>query len=141
MHACSWTDSGIPNRLRMTEFTVQSSFKLTLPPHLIITASSVKLNEIIGQGNIRDTCMTNACTFFLLNLAVTSYHIMSMVSIQASLVLSTRLTLLRCMTNACMSFMFNLDVTSYHVMSIVSIQASLALSTRLTLLSIRMVKL
>ena len=36
----------------MTEFTVQSSFKLNLPPHLIITTSSVKLNEIIGQGII-----------------------------------------------------------------------------------------
>ena len=76
MHACSWTDSGIPNRLRMTEFTVQSSFKLTLPPHLIITASSIKLNEIIGQGNTHETCMS-----FLLNLDATSYHIMSMVSI------------------------------------------------------------
>ena len=44
------TVTGIPNRLMMTEFTVQSSFKLNLPPHLIITASSIKLNEIIGQG-------------------------------------------------------------------------------------------
>ena len=43
--------AGIPNCLVMTQFTVQSSFKLTLPPHLIITASSIKLNEIIGQGS------------------------------------------------------------------------------------------
>ena len=71
MHAYSSTDSGIPNPLKMTEFTVQSSFKLILPPHLIITASSVKLNEIIGQGNTHETCMTNAC-MSLLNLDVTS---------------------------------------------------------------------
>ena len=81
MHACSWTDSGIPNRLRMTEFTVQSSFKLTLPPHLIITASSIKLNEIIGQGNTHETCMTNVCISFMLNLDVTSYHVTSIVSV------------------------------------------------------------
>ena len=50
------TVAGIPNRLMMTDFTVQSSFKLNLPPHLIITAASIKLNEIIGQGIIAVPC-------------------------------------------------------------------------------------
>ena len=35
---------------RDTELSVQSSFKLDLPPHLIIPSSSLKLNETIGQG-------------------------------------------------------------------------------------------
>ena len=31
-------------------FSVQSSYKLNLPPHLIIPSSSIKLVESIGQG-------------------------------------------------------------------------------------------
>ena len=29
---------------------VESSFKLDLPPHLIVPSASIKLNETIGQG-------------------------------------------------------------------------------------------
>ena len=32
--------------------SVQSSYKLKLPPHLIITSSTLKLVETIGQGKI-----------------------------------------------------------------------------------------
>ena len=32
------------------KFSVESSFKLDLPPHLIISSASIKLNETIGQG-------------------------------------------------------------------------------------------
>ena len=35
----------------MKIFSVQSSFKLNLPKHLIIHASNIKLLETIGQGN------------------------------------------------------------------------------------------
>ena len=34
------------------EIFVKSSFELSLPPYLIIPSSSIKLNEIIGQGRI-----------------------------------------------------------------------------------------
>ena len=32
------------------KFSVQSSFKLSLPPNLIIHSSSIKMTETIGQG-------------------------------------------------------------------------------------------
>ena len=31
-------------------FTVQSSYKLKLPPHLIVHAANIKMTETIGQG-------------------------------------------------------------------------------------------
>ena len=34
-----------------SEISVRSSFQLDLPPHLIISSSSIQLNETIGQGN------------------------------------------------------------------------------------------
>ena len=33
-------------------FSVQTSYKLNLPPHLIIHSSSIKLVETIGQGKL-----------------------------------------------------------------------------------------
>ena len=56
LHACPVTGVPNPSQITTTEFSVQSSFKLNLPPHLIITASSVKLNEIIGQGIFYSLC-------------------------------------------------------------------------------------
>ena len=41
---------GNPNQIMTTKFSVQSSLKLNLPPHLIMAASTVQLKEIIGQG-------------------------------------------------------------------------------------------
>ena len=41
-------------------FTVQSSFKLKLPPHLIIPAAYIKLVEPIGQGEFYTVCDLNA---------------------------------------------------------------------------------
>ena len=35
---------------RTKKFSVQSSFKLNLPPPLIFEASTIKLDETIGQG-------------------------------------------------------------------------------------------
>lgn len=35
---------------RTKKFSVQSSFRLELPPPLIIEASTIKLDETIGQG-------------------------------------------------------------------------------------------
>ena len=32
------------------DFTVQSSYKLKLPPHLIAHAANIKITETIGQG-------------------------------------------------------------------------------------------
>lgn len=43
------------NGHRGAEMSVQSSFKLHLPPHLIIPSSSLKLNETIGQGRNKTT--------------------------------------------------------------------------------------
>ena len=40
----------------LTEISVQSSFQLNLPPHLVIPSSCIKLNETIGQGAV--TCVT-----------------------------------------------------------------------------------
>ena len=37
-------------------FTVQSSYKLKLPPHLIVQAANIKITETIGQGKL------NFCT-------------------------------------------------------------------------------
>ena len=37
-------------RLLSTILTVQSSFNLKIPPHLIIPSSNIKLIEAIGQG-------------------------------------------------------------------------------------------
>ena len=34
------------------ELSVQSSYKLTLPSHLLIHASNIKLLESVGQGNL-----------------------------------------------------------------------------------------
>ena len=41
-----------------SEISVQSSFKLHLPPHLIIPSTSIKLLETIGQGlkNVNSYC-------------------------------------------------------------------------------------
>ena len=33
-------------------FAVQSSYKLKLPPHLIVHASNIKMTETIGQGKL-----------------------------------------------------------------------------------------
>ena len=40
------------------DFTVQSSYKLKLPPHLIAYAANIKITETIGQGK------PNFCTKF-----------------------------------------------------------------------------
>ena len=37
-------------------FSVQSSFKLNLSPHLIIKAANIKLIETIGQGEHYNNC-------------------------------------------------------------------------------------
>ena len=37
--------------LDQRKVSVESSFKLDLPPHLIIPSAAIKLNETIGQGN------------------------------------------------------------------------------------------
>ena len=41
-------------------FAVQSSYKLNLPPHLIIHASNIKMTETIGQGML--IAIINFCT-------------------------------------------------------------------------------
>ena len=52
-----------------TEITVKSSFKLDLPPHLIISSSSVKILKTIGQGIIFAQyialCCVNLCAWML----------------------------------------------------------------------------
>ena len=42
--------------------TVQSSYKLNLPPHLIIPSSCIKLIESIGQGTYYYVCTFHLCT-------------------------------------------------------------------------------
>ena len=37
-------------------FSVQSSYKLNLPQHLIFHCSSIKLVETIGQGIVNPSC-------------------------------------------------------------------------------------
>ena len=44
------TCAGNPNQIMTTKFSVQSSLKLNLAPHLIMAASTIQLKEIIGQG-------------------------------------------------------------------------------------------
>ena len=34
-------------------FAVQSSYKLNLPPHLIVHASNIKMTETVGQGSYK----------------------------------------------------------------------------------------
>ena len=41
-------------------FAVQSSYKLNLPPHLIVHSSNIKMTETIGQGKL------TVITFFAL---------------------------------------------------------------------------
>ena len=50
-----------------TEIFVKNSFELSLPPHLIIPSSSIKLNEIIGQGRIFLAISLLLCVVILLH--------------------------------------------------------------------------
>ena len=46
------TSPGTPVESEQTQIFVQSSYKLNLPPYLIIPSSSIKLTEMIGEGNV-----------------------------------------------------------------------------------------
>ena len=55
MHALMLDSSSILLYLMCTGlqgFAVQSSYKLNLPPHLIIHSSNIKMTETIGQGKL-----------------------------------------------------------------------------------------
>ena len=45
--------------------SVQSSYKLNLPPYLLIHAVNIKLVEPIGQGDYRCYCYVHACSILV----------------------------------------------------------------------------
>ena len=49
---------------RDKSFTVQSSYKLNIPEHLIIHAANIELCEAIGQGNYCISIDTNHYKYF-----------------------------------------------------------------------------
>jgi hypothetical protein len=53
--------------LDQRKLSVESSFKLDLPPHLIVPSASIKLNETIGQG-IRSIYYQQYNNFFIQSL-------------------------------------------------------------------------
>ena len=52
------------------KISVESSFKLDLPPHLIIPSASIKLNETIGQG----MCFLPDLTYLIGDLTIILYQ-------------------------------------------------------------------
>ena len=70
--------------------SVQSSYKLNLPPYLLVHAADIKLVEPVGQGELAHYKIIG-----MYNIIIHAIYVMCMHALQVNLVLSTKVILLR----------------------------------------------